>query len=85
MLGTEVVKESRAAFRHRVQKAAWIEHGGEKIPCTVRDLSLSGASLELFDPKSAPARFTLVIPGDKLALACQVVRRMEFRIGIKFD
>jgi hypothetical protein len=79
------MKEGRAASRYRVQKPAWIEHGGEKIPCTVCDLSLTGASLELFDPKSAPAKFTLVIPEDKLALACQVVRRMEFRIGIRFD
>ena len=77
--------EGRAASRHRVQKPAWMEHGGEKIPCTVRDLSLTGASLELFDPKSAPAKFTLVIPEDNLALTCQVIRRTEFRIGIKFD
>jgi hypothetical protein len=54
-------------------------------PCTVRDLSLTGASLELFDPKSAPAKFTLVIPEDNLVLTCQVIRRTEFRIGIKFD
>jgi hypothetical protein len=79
------MREGRAATRHRVQKPAWIEHGGEKIPCTVRDLSLTGASLEIFDPKSVPAKFTLVIPADKLALACHVVRRTEFRLGIRFD
>jgi hypothetical protein len=77
--------EGRTASRHRVQKPAWIEHGGDKITCTVRDLSLTGASLEVFDPKSAPAKFTLVIPEDGLQLLCQVVRRTDFRLGIKFD
>ena len=79
------MRDGRVASRYRVQKSAWIEFGGEKIPCTVRDLSLTGASLELLDPKTAPAKFTLVIPEDRLALTCQVVRRTEFRIGIKFD
>ena len=79
------MKEGRAASRYRVQKSAWIEHGGEKIPCTVCDLSLTGASLEVFDVKSAPAKFTLVIPEDGLEIACRVVRRTEFRLGVEFD
>jgi hypothetical protein len=77
--------ESRTALRFRVEKPAWIEHGGDKISCTVRDLSLTGASLEMFDPKSVPGKFTLIIPGDGLEILCRVVRRTEFRIGIKFD
>jgi PilZ domain len=77
--------EGRTATRHRVQKPAWIEYGGDKITCTVRDLSLTGASLEVFDPKSAPAKFTLVIPEDGLQIVCQVVRRTDFRLGIKFE
>ena len=30
--------ETRAAPRYRVTKPALIEHGGEKMKCTVRDL-----------------------------------------------
>ncbi|MGA2056197.1 MAG: PilZ domain-containing protein [Bradyrhizobium sp.] len=77
--------EGRAAPRYRVRKLAWIEHGGDKITCTVRDLSITGASLEVLDPKNAPEKFTLVIPEDGLKIACQVVRRTEFRLGIKFE
>jgi len=76
---------SRAAPRYRVRKPAFIKYGGDKIGCTVFDLSLTGASLEVFDVKSAPAKFTLVIPEDGLEIPCRVVRRTEFRLGIEFD
>jgi hypothetical protein len=77
--------ESRAAPRYRVKKLAWIEHGGDKIACTVRDLSLTGASLEVSDPKNIPATFTLVLPDENLKIACRLIRRTEFRMGVKFE
>jgi len=77
--------ESRAAPRYRTKKIAWIEHGGDKIACTVRDLSITGASLEVSDSNSVPEKFTLVIPDSGLKIACRVVRRTEFRMGIKFE
>ena len=77
--------EGREAPRYRVKKPAWIEHGGEKIACTVRDLSLTGASLEVADPRNTPEKFTLLIPEDGLKIACEVVRRTEFRMGVKFE
>jgi PilZ domain len=77
--------EGRAAPRYRVKKLAWIEHGGDKIACTVRDLSLTGASLEVSDSKRIPAKFTLVVPEDGLKIVCQVIRCTEFRVGIKFE
>jgi hypothetical protein len=77
--------ETRAAPRHRVIKSAFIEHGGEKISCTVRDLSTTGASLEVADSTLVPANFKLVVPEDGLKLSCQVVRRKDFRIGVVFD
>ena len=41
--------ETRIAPRIRVMKAAKIEYGGIKTPCTIRDLSETGAALELPD------------------------------------
>lgn len=35
--------ETRIALGHRVIKPAKIEYGGYKIPCTIRDLSITGA------------------------------------------
>ena len=51
--------ETRIAPRHRVTKPAKIEYGGYKIPCTVRDLSITGAAIEVSDQREIPATFTL--------------------------
>jgi hypothetical protein len=77
--------ETRAAPRYRVTKPAQIECGGDKIACTLRDLSITGAALEVTDPSGIPAKFTLVVPEDRLKLPCRVVRRTGFRIGVVFD
>jgi PilZ domain len=77
--------ETRAAPRYRVTKPALIEHGGVKMKCTVRDLSITGAALEVFDSTLIPAKFTLIVPEDGLKLPCRVVRRQDFQIGVAFE
>jgi hypothetical protein len=77
--------ETRIAPRYRVMKPAQIEYGGVKIPCTVRDLSITGAALEVSHPTGIPEKFTLVVPEDGLKLPCHVVRRTDFRIGVAFE
>jgi len=77
--------ETRIAPRHRVTKPAKIDYGGYKIPCTIRDLSTTGAALEVSDQKEIPATFTLIVPEDRLKLPCHVVWRRNCRIGIAFD
>ena len=77
--------ETRIAFRHRVSKAATIEFGGDAIDCMVRNLSTTGAALEVFSQLGIPAKFTLVVPGDALHLPCAVVWRKDYRIGVHFD
>ncbi|MGX9425243.1 MULTISPECIES: PilZ domain-containing protein [Bradyrhizobium] len=41
--------ETRIAPRYRVNKRAAIDYGGDKYPCTVRDISTTGAALEFAD------------------------------------
>jgi hypothetical protein len=77
--------ETRIAFRHRVLKAATIEFRGDSIDCVIRDLSTTGAALEVSSQTGIPAKFTLVIPGDALHLPCAVVWRSQYRIGVHFD
>ena len=77
--------ETRIAFRHRVLKAATIEFRGDSIDCVIRDLSTTGAALEVSNQTGIPAKFTLVIPGDALHLPCAVVWRSQYRIGVHFD
>ena len=78
--------ETRIAPRYRVAKVAKIEFGrAEAIDCTVRDLSLTGAAIEVPSQGVIPDTFTLVMPGDGLNLVCHVVWRKEYRIGVAFD
>ena len=79
--------ESRIAPRFRTAKPARIEFGKHSIPCIVRDLSLSGAAVELSDKSIVvpPNKFTLVIPVDKLRFPARLVWRRDCRAGITFD
>ena len=79
--------ETRIATRHRVQKAAKIKFGGVAIDCTIRNLSTTGALLEVSNPVPVriPTEFILVVPGDGLRLPCAVVWRTEYRMGVHFD
>ena len=75
--------EHRIAPRHRVLKGGKIEFGGSAIDCTVRNLSETGAALEVESPLGIPSQFTLVADGHHLP--CRVVWRKEKRIGVTFD
>jgi hypothetical protein len=78
--------ETRVAPRYRLSKTAQIDHGGDKTPCTIRDLSVTGAALEVADLSARiPDAFTLVVPEDKLKLPCRVVWRTAYKIGVAFE
>jgi hypothetical protein len=79
------MNEHRAAPRHRVLKAGTISFGGSAIDCTVRNLSETGAALEVVTPLFIPDRFTLIIPSDQTKRPCHIVWRRERRIGVAFD
>jgi len=77
--------EHRTAPRHRVLKAGTIEFSGESLPCTVRNLSAAGASVEINSPLWFPDRFVLVVASEGWRKPCRVVRRQDKRIGIVFE
>jgi hypothetical protein len=56
--------EKRGLFRHRVLKAGTIEFGGSAIDCTVRNLSATGAALDVPSPVGIPDKFDLVVSSD---------------------
>jgi hypothetical protein len=76
--------ESRIAPRHRVLKAGTIKFGGGAIDCVVRNLSATGAALEISNQVGVPETFVLLVPGDGLQLRCDVVWRKQYRIGVTF-
>ena len=78
--------ETRIAPRYRLSKAAHIDYGGDKTPCTIRDLSVTGAAIEVTDLSALiPEAFTLVVPEDKLKLPCRVVWRTGYKLGVTFE
>lgn len=78
------MEEHRAAPRQRVLKAGTIEFGGEAIPCTVRNLSASGAAIEINSPLWFPDRFVLAVESEGWRRPCRVVWRKEKRLGVTF-
>ena len=79
------MNEHRIAPRRRVLKAGSIAFGGGAIDCTVRNLSETGAALEVVTPLFIPDRFILVVPSDQLKRPCHVAWRKDRRIGVAFD
>jgi hypothetical protein len=76
------MNEHRIATRRRVLKSGKIEFGGGAIDCTVRNLSDTGAALDVTSPVGIPAEFNLVVNGTPRP--CRVVWRKEKQIGITF-
>ena len=77
--------EPRIAPRHRTLKAGTIEFGGGGIDCTVRNISETGAALEVVTPLFIPDRFTLFVPSAQLKRQCHIAWRKQKRIGVTFD
>ncbi len=77
--------EKRVTPRRRVLKAGTVAFGGGAIDCTVRNLSVRGAALDVVTPLFIPDRFNLVVPADNLNRPCHIIWRKEKRIGVAFD
>jgi hypothetical protein len=79
------MQEVQRAPRHRVLKAGTISFGGGAgISCTIRNLSDTGAALEVTSPIGIPQEFILLVEADHSSRQCRVVWRKEHRIGVAF-
>jgi len=81
--------DTRIAPRYRLHKPAFVEYGGDKYPCIVRDLSTTGAAIEFPEAVNlipiAKDAFTLVMPDDGLRLVCHAVWKRDYRMGVAFE
>jgi hypothetical protein len=59
--------------------------GGGGISCTIRNLSQTGACLEVISPVGIPEHFVLMIEADQFSRSCKIMWRKETRIGVTFD
>jgi hypothetical protein len=79
------MEERRKETRRRILKAGKIMIDSKSIfDCTVRNLTDTGASLELGSPVGIPDAFELYIPIDNLTHKCRVSWRQERKIGVQF-
>jgi hypothetical protein len=75
--------DRRQAPRRRIFKAAHVYwENGAWTECIVRNLSDTGAQLEICGP--APRAFNLMI-ADQLVCECRVVWRQGNRVGVRFQ
>jgi hypothetical protein len=78
------MEKPRVAPRHRVLKAGTISFADAAIDCTVRNLSETGAALDVVSPLFIPDRFTLCIQTAQFERPCHIVWRKERRMGVAF-
>ena len=78
--------EKRSAPRRRVFKLGTLAfRGGNSVDCMVRNLSSSGARIDIANPADLPTSFTLVIAADHFMRECHAVWHSEQRVGVAFD
>jgi hypothetical protein len=78
-------REKRDRRRQRVLKAGTIAFNGSGIDCVVRNLSPTGAALEVESQIGIPSSFDLFIAAPLLNKRCRVPWRKQKRIGVVFE
>ncbi len=79
------MEERRFDSRERVSKPAVIHlAGGRSMPCSLRNISRSGAKLILNEARGIPDHFRLEVTGEPRTRACVVARRTDGELGVRF-
>jgi hypothetical protein len=78
--------ERRQTQRRRVLKGGIVAFNDHysSLPCTVRDISDTGARLRIDGSMNAPDTFDLIIEIDGLEAPCEVVSRKGGEIAVRF-
>jgi hypothetical protein len=77
--------EKRDTGRNRVLKSGAIEFNGGAIDCVVRNISETGAALDVASPVGIPEHFILAILPDGSRHRCRIAWRKDRRIGVAFS
>ena len=77
--------ERRAGPRKPVLMSGTIQFAGNRTNCSIRDISISGAALDVTNPLDIPERFDLVFKADGTHIPCHVIWRRAEQIGVAFD
>jgi PilZ domain len=77
--------ERRSAPRKAVLMSGAIEFADSSISCLVSNMSISGAALEVNNPKDIPENFSLFFKADNTRIPCRIAWRDHERIGVAFE
>jgi len=78
------MQERRTTSRQRVFKAGSIEFDCASLDCTIRNLSSTGAAIDVASPTGIPHEIILNIVARQTRQQAYVVWRRERRVGIAF-
>jgi hypothetical protein len=76
--------EARRTKRRRVLDTGLIRFGDMSICCVVRNLSETGAALDIGSQVGIPDQFILIVVPLKKIYLCGAVWRKDRRIGVRF-
>lgn len=76
--------DRRCVARSRTFKSGTISVGSASVDCLIRNLSKTGACLEIKGTTAIPDAFKLIIKPDNLFRTCKVMWRDGHRIGVSF-
>jgi PilZ domain-containing protein len=76
--------EKSESPRHRTFKGGTISFDRGIVECTIRNLSETGALLEVGNSIGIPDQFILIIKPETLRRSCEVAWRSEKNIDVKF-
>ena len=79
------MEERRQEGRNKVLKAGTISFRGAAIDCVVRNLSSTGALLDVESPLGIPTRFLLLVPAELLKRECCIAWIKDKQIGVRFE
>ena len=79
--------ESRSHRRIPTSTEAWIEGAnGKHIRCTITNVTLDGAQLQLDQHALLPSRFSLIVSRDaRKKLDCRLIWRQAELLGVRFS
>lgn len=78
------MEEKRKHERIDINEPAYVSSGGAVMSCTVRNISVEGAAIDVDSPAFVPPHFRLVFAKDSSTFDCRVVWVQDKRIGLAF-
>lgn len=79
---TELRRKPRRVLHYRAQ--ILLSKKGQPRPCSIEDVSESGARIVLQKDEELPKRFLLLVASRGVARVCREVWRHDLTVGLKF-